>query len=59
MVSTFNCVYLVPKLINLHQCGPFSLTLLNKITFDCVDLVSEEKFYDVAQELCVMWSNAA
>jgi len=35
------------------------LTLLNKITSDCVDLVSEEKFYDVARELCVMWNSAA
>jgi len=34
------------------------LTPINKITYDFVDLVSEEKYCDVAHELCVMWNSA-
>jgi len=35
------------------------LTLLNKVTYNCVDLVSEKKIYDVAREWCVMWNSVA
>jgi len=35
------------------------LTPLNNITSHCVDQLSEKKCYDVAQEWCVMWNNAA